>query len=316
MTPPTPAAWQRVTDTLHALGESPFWHPQEERLYWVDIALQHVWRHHVPSQHTERWELPQTPGAIAPCRSGGLLLALRDGIYRASGWGDLPQLLVRAPYDTERLRFNDGKCDPWGRFWVGTYVETRDKPDGALYCLQTMGRGQPELHEVARGVMASNGLAWSPDGHTLYWADTARHEVNTRAVLSDGHWPPELAPAMLFAHRARKPEGWTYDLHHGEGYQGRPDGAAVDQVGNYWVALYEGARLACYAPDGRLLKEIATPAQCPTMVCFGGRDLRTLYLTTARQHRSPAELARFPDSGGVFALRVETPGLPVNPYWD
>jgi sugar lactone lactonase YvrE len=90
----------------------------------------------------------------------------------------------------------------------------------------------------------------------------------------------------------------------------------VDVAGNYWVAMFEGRRVCCFAPDGTLLREIATPAQCPTMPCFGGEDLRTLYLTTARHGRSASELAAFPDSGGVFFLRVDTPGLPVNGFAD
>jgi len=100
------------------------------------------------------------------------------------------------------------------------------------------------------------------------------------------------------------------------GYQGRPDGAAVDVLGNYWVAMYEGRRVCQLAPDGSLLAEFAVPAQCPTMPCFGGEDLQTLFVTTARHGRGAAELAHFPESGCVFAMRVSVPGLPVNFFVD
>lgn len=317
---PSPAtattAWQRVVDTPCALGESPFWHPQEQRLYWVDIAQRRLWRLHVPSNHLEHWELPQEPGCIAPCRSGALLIAMRDGVYRSFTWRDIPQKLADAPYDTSRIRFNDGKCDVWGRFWVGTLVDARDRADGALYCMHALDRAHPELHLVERGVMVSNGLAWSPDGRTMYWADTARHMVFGYDLEQPGRWPPQLGPVNPLVRFDPKPEGWTFEQMQRLPYGGRPDGAAVDSQGNYWIAMYEGARVVCLSPQGKVIAEYPTPAQCPTMVCFGGSDLRTLYLTTARQKRSAAELALYPDSGAVFSMRVETPGLPVNFYWD
>ncbi len=306
--------WTRVTEECMALGESPFWHPQEDRLYWVDIGLKRVWRLHVPSGQLEHWELPQEAGCIAPARNGGLVLALRDGIYLAASWHDTPQKLADAPYDTTRIRFNDGKCDPWGRFWVGTYVETKDRPDGALYCLHQHNTQRPALVEVTRGVMAANGLAWSPDSRSLYWADTANHQVDVYPVLNGGQWPPQVGTPMVHRRFDRKPADWSFAQKHN--YGGRPDGAAVDKLGRYWVAMYEGARVVCLSPNGELLAEYPTPAQCPTMVCFGGRDLQTLYLTTARGKRPADETAHYPDSGAVFAMRVDTPGLPVNFYED
>jgi len=142
----------------------------------------------------------------------------------------------------------------------------------------------------------------------MYWADTSSHSVNA--------WNFDGASATLSAHRIfqrfePKPADWTPEH---AGYGGRPDGAAVDIEGNYFVAMYEGARVCKFAPDGQLVAEFATPARCPTMVCFGGEDFKTLYLTSARKGRSAQELERFPLSGGVFSCRVEVPGLPVHPY--
>lgn len=308
--------WTRITETVCALGESPFWHPHEERLYWVDTALKRLWRLHAPSGHTEHWDLPHEPGSIAPSRSGGLLIAMRDGIYLSHSWRDIPQKLVDAPYDTTRVRFSDGKCDPWGRFWVGSQVDEGERPDGALYCLQTRKQAHPALVMVERGVMASNGLAWSPDGRTVYWADTVRHAVTQHEMSQPGQWPPMLGMTNPLARFPAKPNDWCFNGPDHKVYAGRPDGAAVDTLGRYWVAMYEGARVLCLSPEGAILAEHPTPAQCPTMVCFGGTDLRTLYLTTARAHRSSAELTHYPDSGAVFSMRVDTPGLPVQMYWD
>jgi sugar lactone lactonase YvrE len=113
----------------------------------------------------------------------------------------------------------------------------------------------------------------------------------------------------VFQQFAPKPAGWQPGQ---PGYGGRPDGATVDAEGNYWVAMFEGQRLLRIAPSGQVLNEVAMPARCPTMPCFGGDDLKTLYVTTARHERPAAELAALPLSGRVLSMRVEVPGLPVN----
>ena len=121
-----------------------------------------------------------------------------------------------------------------------------------------------------------------------------------------------MSRERVFMQWPAKPEGWQPGMG---GYGGRPDGSAVDVQGNYYVAMHEGARLKL-SPAGELLADIAVPAQCPTMPCFGGADLKTLYLTTARHQRPAAELHRYPDSRCVFRMRVEVPGLPVNFFQD
>jgi len=308
--------WERVTPPVSAHGESPVWRGIEDRLYWVDIGLQRMWRLHVPSGRTEFWELPATPGAIAPCRRGGWLVALRDGIYHTPQWRMPLERIADAPYDQRRIRFHDGRCDPWGRFWIGSCVETRDQPDGALYCLRARDRQRPELALMQAGVHSSNGLAWAPDGKLLYWADTAGHTVYTLPMVTAGQWPPVLGMRLPLKHFPAKPVDWVFEHALGADYGGRPDGAAVDSAGHYWVAMYEGARVVCLNSRGDILVDLPLPAQCPTMVCFGGQDLRTLYVTTARQHRTAPELAHYPDSGAVFARRVAVPGLPPATYWD
>lgn len=307
--PPTPhpslAGWQTVGSASYALGESPFWHPHEQQLYWVDIAGKQLLRANVYMGDVQAWPMPSEPGCIAPAEGGGLVIALRHGIFRARTWGGALEHIATLPYDSATVRANDGKCDALGRFWVGTIDETKAHNAAALYCIDARGQST-SVQRMAGDALTGNGLAWSLDGHTLYWADTPRHTVHA--------WDYQAQPPALNAHRthlhfAPKPADWH--ANDPRPYQGRPDGAAVDTQGNYWVALYEGQRVCCFAPDGTLLHTLPTPAVCPTMPCFGGEDLQTLYLTSAQQGRSPEERSAYPHSGAVFSRRVGTAGQAV-----
>jgi sugar lactone lactonase YvrE len=317
--------WKAVTTAPNELGESPFWHPHESRLYWVDIPGRKILRTTPGEDRIDTWDLPCEPGCIAPATSGGLIIALRDGIFRARSWGGALEQMGSLGYDTRHMRANDGKCDPQGRFWVGTLDETKTARNAALYSID--GQTSPGGSGHAAGgapaierqtdpdllpVTTANGLAWSPDGSALYWADTASHRIDVWEV--DGS-VPRIAARRTFAQFDPKPAGWQFDAAPGnQGYGGRPDGAAVDVQGNYFVAMFEGRRICKFAPDGTLRAEWPTPVQCPTMPCFGGDDLQTLFITSARHHRSAPELEAFPLSGCVLSMRVDVPGLPVN-FW-
>lgn len=301
--------WSPATPTPDALGESPFWHPEESRLYWVDIPGRQL-RRMQPGGAIESWPMPSEPGCIAPVRGGGLMLGLRDGIWRADGWQGRLSCVVRFAHDTSRMRFNDGKADPLGRFWAGTMWEPRDARKAELYCIDLRPgngkEGKPAVLLKALNATVANGLAFSVEGSRMYWADTGDHVIHAWA------WDGEAN--VMRGHRefqrfTPKPAGWQPGQ---AGYGGRPDGAAVDAAGNYWCAMYEGARLLCFSPSGECLAEVPVPVQCPTMPCFGGPDLRTLYVTSARERRPPDELAAKPWSGHVIAARVEVPGRPVD----
>lgn len=281
------------------LGESPAWLADERVLVWVDIpgrAL-HEWR---PADARHRhWSLPTEPGCCVPEPGGTLLLPMRDGLWRFDRNNGRRERLAAPPYDPAHERFNDGKADPQGRLWAGTIWEPRDRPGAALYRWQ---RGR--LDRMAGDVTVSNGLAWSPDGRTLYWSDTKAHRV--QALDFDAH-EGSLAHRREFARFEPKPADGTL-----AGYGGRPDGAAVDSQGRYWAAMFEGARLVCLSPHGQLLHELPLPVRCPTMPCFGGDDLRTLFVTTSRENRPADELAATPWAGQVLMCRVDVPGLPTN----
>lgn len=305
--------WQTAISQPSELGESPFWHPGEQMLYWVDIAARKICRADMLLGGLESWAMPSEPGCIAPARTGGedsgLVIALRDGIYRARQWGGELALLAPALHDTATTRFNDGKADPLGRFWAGTIYEPRDAARAQLFSLD--GRSHaPQLELKAGKATTANGLAWSPDAATLYWADTPSHAIRAWDWSQASN---AMSRERVFKQWPGKPEGWQPGM---PGYGGRPDGAAVDIEGNYYVAMYEGGRLLKLSPAGELLADMAVPAQCPTMPCFGGADRKTLYLATARHNRPAAELRRWPDSGCIFSMRVEVPGLPVNFFLD
>lgn len=302
--------WQAVTQEPSALGESPFWHPRERLLYWVDIPGRKLLRANPVTGAVQDWDMPMEPGCIAPAASGGLVVALRDGIYRAQEWGVGLRLLHRIDHDVLTTRFNDGKADPLGRFWAGTMFEPRTAAVAELLALDCRDGRTPSVQRMAGGVTVANGLAWSPDRSRVYWADTAQHCVWV------WDWDAErnhMSGEREFHRVPPKPAQWQSGM---SGYGGRPDGASVDAQGNYYVAMFEGQRLLKIAPDGRLLQEIETPVMCPTMPCFGGDDLKTLYITSARYNRPAHELARFPQSGCVFSARVDVPGLPVNLFRD
>jgi sugar lactone lactonase YvrE len=282
------------------LGESPFWQPESGGwLWWCDIpgkclhavqpaTMAHAW-----------WQFDVEPCSCAPYPDGDVLLAMRDGLHRFHPPTQRLQLLAQAPYETTKERFNDGKADPSGRFWVGTIYEPRDPPLAALY--RYAGH---RLNRMADGITVSNGLAFSPDGRTMYWSDTKAH-----TIYAFDYEPTlgSISRRRIFKQFELRQPGQPLDT-----YGGRPDGAAVDAEGCYWVAMFEGGRLLRLAPDGTTVGEIRLPVQCPTMPCFGGSDLRTLYVTTAREKRPAEELARQPWAGSVLQIRVDVPGLPVH----
>ena len=153
------------------LGESPFWHPDEQQLYWVDIPGRLIHRHDPRSGRHDAWPVPSEPGCIAPLLGGGLLAAMRDGLWRFDTASGQRTLVAPPPYDPARQRFNDGKADAHGRFWVST-IDDQRAPEAGLYCL-----AGGALEHKAGGIAAGNGLAFSPDGRTLLWADTKGHRV-------------------------------------------------------------------------------------------------------------------------------------------
>ena len=278
-----------VLDIKASLGECPTWSIAEQALYWVDINAPSLNRFDPATGQNTVMPMPESIGCFAVRGSGGFVVALRGGIWLAQRDGTLIRKVAAAPYDPTHHRFNDGRCDPQGRLLVGTMNEKRDGPTAALYRLDA----DFTLTRILSDMTISNGLGFSPDRRTMYHSDTPLQLITAHDYDGATGTPSN---ARVFA-RFTDPGD-------------RPDGAAVDSEGCYWSAQYRGGKIKRMAPDGRLLAEYPVPAMCPTMCAFGGPDLKTLYVTTARQQREADELARLPFSGGLFSMRVDVAGLP------
>ncbi|WP_371767717.1 SMP-30/gluconolactonase/LRE family protein [Massilia sp.] len=288
-----------VHDERMLVGESAVWHAVESALYWVDIDGKSVHRLHPSSGKYSRWNTDTEPSAIAVDQDNNLVLATRAGfVYLNTTTGDIDDI-VAAPYDTSIVRFNDGRTDPAGRFWVGTMYEPRDQQKAEMYVLD---KGELRL-AWAGGMTNSNGLSFSPDGKTMYHSDTTSHRVDAYDYDVKTGTASNRRNLVTFP-----------DDKKAADYGGRPDGAAVDSEGNYWSAMYEGGRIVKLSPTGELLQEIGLPVRCPTSVAFGGPDLRTLFVTSASKGRSNDELAKYPHSGKVLAFTVDVPGIEQAEY--
>ncbi|NLF68811.1 MAG: SMP-30/gluconolactonase/LRE family protein [Candidatus Anammoximicrobium sp.] len=283
-----------ILDVRAQLGEGPVWHPREQRLYWVDIlaGLVHV---HDPSGKPDTvYRVGQMVGAAVPRRSGGLMLATQTGL----GVFDLATerfTLVAAPEkELPENRFNDGKCDPRGRFWAGTMSMVRKTGTGSLYCLDTDGT----VRHVFGGVTTSNGLGWSPDQRTMYYIDTPTMQVAAFDYDAEAGTLSNRRVIIPF------PDG-----------VGRPDGMTVDAEGMLWIAHWDGGRVSRWEPaTGRLLQEIHLPVARASSCTFGGPNLERLYITTARTGLTEDQLREQPHAGSLFAATPGVVGLPADEY--
>jgi sugar lactone lactonase YvrE len=280
-----------LIDLPMQLGESPVWHPDECALYWIDIPGKAVHRFSLAHSEHRTWPVPSEPGCIAFCASGGVIVAMRSGIAILDTNTGALKPVANPPFNPERFRFNDGRCDAAGRLWTGTLYDARDEPAGSLYCIE-----KGKIEDAKRPVTVSNGVAFSPDNKTMYHSDTTAHRIYAYDFQVESG---KISNPRVFA---------QFSSDRSESYGGRPDGAAVDSEGAYWCAMYEGGRLLRIAPSGTILDEIALPVRCPTMPAFGGADMKTLFVTTARHNRSDEELKAYPLSGCVLSFHVEVPG--------
>lgn len=283
------AGFELALDAKTALGECPLWSDAEQALYFVDIKQSRIYRFDPASNALATIQLDEEVGCIGLAAGSGFVAGLRSGIWLISATGELTRKLAENPEDQSISRFNDGMVDPAGRFIAGTVDETRERGSASLYRYDRRG-----LERLAEGLFTSNGVAFSPDGKRLYHSDTLRYSL----YIYDYDVATGLATnRQLFAKFGSETD------------KGRPDGGAVDADGCYWTALFEGGRVQRYSPQGELLAEYPVPAKCPTMVTFGGADMRTLYCTSASTGRPAEELAQYPLSGALFSMRANVPGL-------
>lgn len=280
-----------LIDIPMQLGECPIWHPEESSLYWIDIAGKAVHCFNLVNSQHHMWPLPTEPGCIARDSAGNILVAMRSGIAFLDTTNGSLTPVADSPYDPSLIRFNDGRCDTAGRLWVGTLYEPRDRPGGSLFCVE-----HGTVRDAEKPVTVSNGVAFSLDGRTLYHSDTTAHRITA--------YDFDMVSGQIGAGRVFK----QFSADRSNNYGGRPDGAAIDSEGAYWCAMYEGGRILRLSPEGEVLREISLPVRCPTMVAFGGTNLKTLFITTARHNRTEEELRSLPLSGYVLTMQVDIAG--------
>nr|WP_318384441.1 SMP-30/gluconolactonase/LRE family protein [uncultured Enterobacter sp.] len=270
------------------LPECPTWDADRQTLYWTDILNKEIHAFTPESGTHQVLTFPEEVGCFALRERGGFIVAMRTGIWLCDAQGTLTQKVCDNPNNPAQARFNDGGTDPWGRFYAGTYWGPRDY-NGALLC-----RVDSALNTQVMqcDILGANGLAFSADKKWMYNSDTPNHVIYRSALDARGNPGPR--------------EVWKTFTPG----QGRPDGAATDQDGCYWSALFDGHRIARFSPEGELLAEIHLPVRCPTMVCFGGPDMKTLFITTTRENMTEEEIAQRPLSGSLFSLNVAVPGIP------
>jgi sugar lactone lactonase YvrE len=260
-------------------------------LYWVDIIEKKIHVYQPDTGENKSISLDQQVGAVVPRKSGGAILAMQNGFYALNFNTEKTELIYDPESHLPDNRFNDGKCDPHGRFWAGTMNSLGLRKKGALYCLDTNMSVTKKLNCLS----ISNGLAWSPDHVYMYHIDTpAKKVVRYEYDLTTGH---VQKPRVIIT------------FNEGEGV---PDGMTIDEEGMLWIAHWGGSKISRWNPKtGKQLTAVSIPALNVTSCTFGGPDLTDLYITTARTQTNNEDLVMFPHAGGVFKLKTQVKGSPT-----
>ena len=279
-----------LIDCANVLGESPLWCERRQRLFWVDIRAPALYACDADGGHLRSWPMTELIGSFTLRATDDLVVALKSGLYDFVLASGALSTIARPERDRPQHRFNEGKCDPRGRFFAGTMNDVVREPTGVLYRLDA----DRSLRPMRSGIAVPNSLAFDGERKRMYFADTETRTICAFDYdLDDGVFGNE----RVFA-----------DLRGGVG---RPDGSTVDADGCLWNAEVVSGRIVRYAPDGRTLATCALPVSRVTSLTFGGADLRTLYITTSSYRLTPAQLASEPHAGALFALRTPVPGLPA-----
>ena len=284
-----------IVDARNAVGESPVWVPEESALYWVDIPAGGLQRWSADTGRVDTWKTPEMLACIARHADGGWVAGMESGFFRLHPRNDGSldsEPLAHVDHARADMRLNDGRCDRQGRFWAGSMVLNMgaNAADGRLYRYSAGQRGP--LDSRLSGFIVPNGLGFSPDGRTMYLSDS---HPSVQAIWAFDYDPDDGVPhnRRLFVDMLRHP--------------GRPDGAAVDEDGGYWICANDAGLVHRFTPDGRLDRSLAVPVKKPAMCAFGGPGLDTLFVTSIRPQG--VNLADQPLAGGVFALRPGVRGL-------
>ncbi|WP_198439693.1 SMP-30/gluconolactonase/LRE family protein [Pareuzebyella sediminis] len=281
-----------VLDTKSILGEGPVWDWKKQTLFWVDIEGQKLHRlSPTPQNHTE-WVLDAMVGAAVPMKEGKLLLAMESGLVSFDLESEVLTTLHVLENTDQSIRFNDGKVGPDGDFWVGTMDKGCAPKRGNFYRVDTDFNATLQIPKTS----VSNGMAWSSDKKTLYYIDSPTFEVRAFDFKNGGISNAKVA------------------IHVPKDY-GSPDGMCIDAEGMLWIAHWGGLCVRCWNPEtGEVLEVVKVDAPHVTSCCFGGKDLDTLYITTARSGLNEKQLLKYPLSGGLFSHRPKVKGAPITHF--
>lgn len=279
---------RNIANVRARLGEGPCWHPDDHCLYWVDIYNHRVHRLEPTTDQHQFFDVGDVVGCIAPAGTNRLIMALRNQLAFLDTQSGRATPIVTIEHSHPNIRFNDGKCDAAGRFWVGSISA---EPDMAcLYCYDAAGN----VNVIETGLTISNGLGWSPDNQTFYLTDSYRHRIYAYNF--------DLTSGQLSDRRV------LLDFQH-EPFE--PDGLTIDQEGCIWSAMWDGWCLIRFDPAGQEMMRVQMPVQRPTCCTFGHNNLTTLYITTASIGLSETEIEASFYSGDVFSLQTNVTGLPT-----
>jgi len=283
-----------VCDDPMLLGESPLWHPLENCLYWVDIVGATLHRLDVRNKRVKKLNMPSQLGSIGWRAQGGLIAALSNQFAFINTETGTTQTIASPLQRQHGVMFNDGKCDRQGRFWAGTKDIAEKNPLGSLYCVDVNGKITERLPQ---SFTVSNGIAWSIDNSRLYICDSPTRQIYQYEFDSA---KGQLGRSKIFA-----------QVSAADGF---PDGLTVDSEDYLWSCHWDGWQITRYTPAGEIDSVIPMPVPRPTSCCFGGPDLKTLYVTSASLGLSAAELQDAPQSGQVFSLQLTVTGLAEPAY--
>ena len=297
----TPSAiFQIDAEVIHrrpsTLGEGSIWDAARQRLYWVDIIEHRVFCFDPETGINQEFDVGEEVGTVVLTRNDKLLLALRSGLFVLDPMTGKLSALTDPRLSADEGRFNDGKCDPEGRFWVGTMAEGPEaEGKAALYCLNADLTATRKFGNVT----CSNGLCWSGDNQTFYYIDTPTYQV----VAFDFDAPTGALENRRVAFELTRAEG-------------APDGMTIDAEGQLWIALFDGGKVLRVDPrTGTRTFQMNVPGGGNVTSCaFGGKDLDQLYITTARVGLSPEDSATLPDAGSLFVAKLPFGGVPAHRF--
>ena len=278
------------------MGECPVWSVTEQALYWVDIEGRHIHRYDWQSKTQQTWVTDERVGCIALVdKVGCVVAAMETGIYEVlllANQQTKARLLASIEHPIANMRFNDGRCDSQGRFWVSTMCMdmAAAKQVGAVYCFDKNGLGAPKVE----GLITPNGMAFSPDGATYYLSDS--HPTAQKI------WAFDFNGADASITNGREFVDMTT-------YPGRPDGAAVDTDGNYWICANDAGKIHQFSPQGALLSSLNVPISKPSMCAFGGPNMNILFVTSIQPAVAAVNEAGVCGlSGAVFSVELNVKG--------